>query len=425
MNLSNLQIILIAVFIVATIGAVLIFAGIIPVPGARAPVSGQVTIWGTLPAREFNELASAYTATNRNITVNYIQKPAATFDEGLAEALATGTGPDAFLLTTDAILKHRAKVFPIPYASYPESTFRADYASIAELYLTQNGILGVPLVVDPLVMFYNRRIFDNAGVARPPDFWDELPDLVPSLTRRAAASVTQAGVAMGGAGNIANAKEIVSALVLQTGNPVVGRSSDETFEALLDSGESISALSFYTSFANSVLPVYSWNESLPNARNAFTAGNVGIYFGFGSELFTIRDTNPNLDFDVRPLPQIRGGSATTFGRAHALAVSRASANIPATATAVFGLTSRQAAPILAVGLSLPPARRDLLNQPQTGNYLPIFYRSALQARGFFDPDPARTRTIFNRMITDVVSGRADVSGALDAAAGEINLLLNR
>ena len=422
--MSNLNIILIVVFIVAAVGATLIFAGIIPIAGGPAALAGTVNIWGTIPSRDFLPLTDAYSGVNRNITVNYRQISPTVFDEALAEALATGTGPDIFLLSSDSVLKHRAKIFPIPFSNYPENTFRQDFIAGAELFLTSDGILGLPLIVDPLVMFYNRTIFDNAGVAKAPEFWDEFPALVPQLTHRQNASIIQSGVALGGARNISRVKDVISALILQTGNPIVTR-SDDTYESVLDESESLSALDFYTGFANSTLDVYSWNESLPNARTAFAAGNVAIYFGPASELFTIRDANPNLDFDVKSLPQVRDGDLANFGRVYAFAINRNSTNLPVAATAVFGLSAANVLPFLTSSLSLPPARRDLLAAPQTGTYLPIFYRSALQARGWFDPDPARTGEIFRRMASDVITGRADTSEALSDAAAEIELLLQR
>ena len=43
-----------------------------------------------------------------------------TFDQEFVEALAVGQGPDLFFLTQDGILKHKDKIYPIPFSVYSE-----------------------------------------------------------------------------------------------------------------------------------------------------------------------------------------------------------------------------------------------------------------------------------------------------------------
>jgi len=425
--MSNFQIILIAILVAVTIVAVLIFAGIIPLPGGVTVVSGTVSIWGTVPNRDFLPVIEAFRTIkgNERIAISYTQKSPDTFDEELTSALARGTGPDVILLPSDSILKHQGIVLTIPYTSFPLTAFKDSFISAADIFLTPEGTLALPLFTDPLVMYYNRAIFDDAGVAQPPQFWDEFGNIIPSLTRRQNSTITRSGVALGGAKNIPLAKEIISALTLQAGNAIVSQSPEGGAESVFSSPAAQSALSFYASFANPTTDVYSWNESLPNARQAFLSGNLAIYFGLASELFQIRDSNPNLDFDVRGLPQVKGSNKATFGKVYGLAITKNSKNVNLSMIVISNLTTPNLAAILANALALPPARRDLLAGRPEGNYLPIFYQSALQSKSWLDPDPKKTAEIFSQMISDVVSGRADVGSAVDDASDAIDLLLAR
>ncbi|OGI61349.1 hypothetical protein A2645_00760 [Candidatus Nomurabacteria bacterium RIFCSPHIGHO2_01_FULL_39_9] len=423
--MSNFQIILIAVFIAFVIFGVMIFSGFIPIgQGGATQISGQITVWGTIPTRDINEFIGNFKSVNRNIAVNYVAKSAANFDEELVAALAAGTGPDVFLLDSDFVFKNRDKIFEIPYLNFPIKTYKDNFISASEIYLTNTGVLALPLYVDPIVMYYNRTLFNNAGIPRPPTAWDEFPNLAPQLTSRSNNRIIKSAVGMGGSGNIEHAKEIISALVLQAGNPIVRREED-TFEAVLSSSAVSNALSFYTSFANPATDSYSWNESLPNSRNAFITGDLAIYFGTASDLFRIRDSNPNLDFDIVDMPQLPAANRATFGRVYGLAVAKNSKNIPAALTFVYAFSGADYAGNIANALSLPPARRDLLAARPTGSYLPIFYSSALQAKNWFDPDPKRTKEIFKTMIADVVAGRTDAEDAVDDTSTDIGVLLNK
>ena len=118
--MSNFQIILIAVFIAFVIFGVMIFSGFIPIgQGGATQISGQITVWGTIPTRDINEFIGNFKSVNRNIAVNYVAKSAANFDEELVAALAAGTGPDVFLLDSDFVFKNRDKIFEIPYLNFP------------------------------------------------------------------------------------------------------------------------------------------------------------------------------------------------------------------------------------------------------------------------------------------------------------------
>ena len=104
---------------------------------------------------------------------NLQEIPAASFDQTLIEALANGNGPDAIIIPQDSIVHYLDKIEPIPYQSFSQSAFKSAYITKAELFLGGNGVLAVPFSVDPLVMYWNRDLFANAGIAEPPQYWDE------------------------------------------------------------------------------------------------------------------------------------------------------------------------------------------------------------------------------------------------------------
>ena len=350
------------------------------------------------------------------------------------EALAAGVGPDLFFLPQDLIIRHRDKVFPVPYESFSERNFKNSFVGEAELYLDQKGILAFPFTIDPLVMYYNRDILEGAGIAQPPRFWENFFDIASSITKYdPSLNILQSTIAFGEFQNVAQAKDILSMLLLQFGNEIVVRSGDK-FKVVLNDSFNLpqspagAVLRFYTEFSNPTTTrgegVYSWNKSLPNSIDAFTANELAFYFGYASELFVIQQKNPNLNFDVVEIPQIKDSRfKATFGKINALAIAKNSQNL-STAYVVANLLTRQDfIKELSVILSLPPARRDLLSIKPNNPYADIFYNSALISRGWLDPLKEATDIIFKNLVEDIVSGRLSVNESISKADGELWLLL--
>lgn len=424
--MSKFQIIFTAIFALFIIVGVITFATFKTGNQQSLP---NITIWGTVPGTIFNTFLSEINNTRSEpLTVSYVQMSEASFHEQYVETLARGEGPDAVLVPHELILKEEDKLVAIPYSVFSERDFKNTFIQTAELYLTSRGVLALPLSVDPLVMYWNRDLFTNAGIATFPRYWDEFVALAQKINRKDNASnITQSAIALGEFRNLTNAKEILTTLILQTGNPIVMRGPEGplvTFSRGEQGGESVrNAIQFFTEFSNPVKTTYSWNRSLPQSKNFFIGGDLATYFGFSSEIADIRNKNPNLNFDVASLPQIRSGTnRVTFGKIHALAIAKSSANANGTFQVLNELTSPQALAIWSAQTGLPPVRRDLIAQTPEDAYLAVFYDAALISRAWLDPDPAATYTIFQKMVESVISSRETLIDAVDQAGDELQVL---
>src|SRR6185369_5512864 len=99
---------------------------------------------------------------------------------------------------------------------------------------TADGSLGIPFYTDPMVMYWNRTLFSNAGLAEPPTYWDELPDLASHLTQASQnGTLSQSAVALGTWQNVSHAKEIFLTLMNQLGNSVVAEDANGKFASTL------------------------------------------------------------------------------------------------------------------------------------------------------------------------------------------------
>jgi len=428
--MSNFRIIIIAIFVIFAVIGVLAFAGVGGIGGGDEGI-GKVEIWGTAPQGLMNTLLNDIRTENDVFdAVSYIEKDKNTYSDEFVEALASGRGPDLFLLPHDLIVRHKDKIIEIPYKSFSEREFKDTFIQEGELYLTQTGVLGFPFTVDPMVMYWNRDIFQTAGEANPPSHWNELFELSPKITQRDLASnITRSFTALGEFRNVQNAKEIISALIIQSGNPIV-ISSDNGLKSVIRenlgfaTSPAQAAVRFYTEFSNPVKSVYSWNRSLPNSKQLFASGDLGLYFGFAGELQDIIRMNPNLNFDISQFPQsMDSNTKITYGKMSAFAIPKASQNPSGAFTVGLTLTNINNIAAFSLATGLPPVRRDLLASKPTDAFTSVFYDGALISKAWLEPDSAETNDIFQNMIESVTSGRARLSEAINTADEELNLLL--
>ncbi len=428
---ANFQTIFLGIFVAFFVFAVMIFSGILPIgksSGSSTLPQGKVTIWGTFPSSQMAKVLDPL--NSRTLIVNYTQKPEAEYQQMLIEAFASNTGPDMFFVSEDMIVKNKGFIYTMPYASYPEKLFRDTFIDGADIYLTKDGVVALPIVVDPLVLYYNKTLLANEGIVTPPAYWDEVFPLVDKLTKKKNdGTILQSTIALGTFENINHAKDILSLLLIQGGNPIVTRNVDVLSSNLkenfgLPKPPIESVIAYYTSFSNAGDSAYSWNRGLLNSTDMFTGGKLAFYLGRSSELFSIEGVNPNLSFDVASVPQTRGTSTIrTYGKIYGIAISSKSANTT-TAFGVLGiLTAPDNAKAIAATLSLPPALRTLLMTLPEDPYLYSFFKSAIVVRSWLDPSSINTDRIFSELISNILSNKLQLNDSVSKADDQLRALL--
>lgn len=428
MNINTLtqrpfQTVVMVIFGLLAVTGVFVFANYSGISGSASKI-GTVVIWGTLPADAMTHEIGAITSIDKSFgKVAYVQKPAASFDSTLADAIASGNGPDLILISQEQLVSEENKINVIPFSAIPQRTFIQTYLPEFRLFLTSTGTYGIPFVLDPMVLYYNRTLLSQGAVASPPQSWEAVTGLAPTLTRlNADRSIAESTVAFGTYGNAENARAVLSLLFLQAGSTITQSSAAGVRSVLLQgaaqgaASPAVSVLNFYTQFSDPSRTVYSWNASFPSARQAFLAGTLAFYPGFASEQPQIKAANPNLDFDMTKVPQPQ--TATTnldYGIAYAFAIPKASHNASGAYLAASALSGKDQLGAVAQALSMAPSNVNLLTSSPSDLYTPVFYPEALVASGWLSPAPAVTDSIFSAMISNITSGRYQTQTALSQA----------
>ncbi len=426
--MNTFQTIVLGIFVFFLLAGVAAFALF---RGSGANSLPTVVIWGTFPQSAMGAFSQDKSLQSASIKFEYVQKDPASFENDFVEALASGNSPDLVIFPHDLLLKHQNKLAVIPLKNLSERQFKDSFIEGGEIFLTPKGALGIPILTDPLVMYFNRNMLSAKGIATPPKHWDEFFTIAPKFNEKnKAGNLNKTIVALGETSNITNFKDIFSTLILQAGSPITAFGEDGKIYSTLarnndfDNTPAEAALRFYTEFSNPVKPVFSWNKSLLNSRDAFLAEELGTYFGFSSELNTLRSRNPNLNFDVAAIPQTRDGKTKiTYGKMYGLVIPKSSQKISAAFTVGTEMTSAESLKNLSELLNLPPARRDLLSILPENSYQSVFYQSAIMTKVWSDPSPVETYTVFKDMVESFTSGKARLSEAVIRADKELNSLL--
>lgn len=398
--------------------------------GTCVDIGGSVTIWGTLPADSIDGLLTEIREKDESFnSVSYRYVSPENFDQEFLNALADQTPPDLLLMSHEKMVEHRNRLQPVSYENYPIRDFRSRYIDGAEIFALKDGLYAFPIMVDPLMMYWNRDTLSDKGLLTAPKTWEDLvANYVPSLTvRDFNRNIQYSGVAMGEYSNIKNAFPIISMLLLQADSALVVE-EDREYQVLLDSTTNQSAgvfsksLEFYTGFSSVNNSLYSWNRSFNLDRDRFLSEELAIYFGFGSEGKDLEVKNPNLSFDIAEVPQNLNGNKRTYGNFYGFFVPKVAKNKAGAFVVMQALSSDANAKKIADGYNMAPVSRSLVTAGSNDLYGRVVYQSVPNTRGWLNPDTDRLNAIMDEEIVAVGANRQsprDAAGDISVRLGQI------
>jgi len=289
--------------------------------GEAETVPYQITleVWGTFDDSDaFNKVAADYGKINPYVKeVIYRKLPPETYKEDLINAMASGTGPDIFMIKNTWGPSFADKAVPAPIAIFSEKVAREAFVDVVidDFLNAEKQMLAAPLSVDSLALYYNKDIFNAVGIAAPPKTWEELIAMIPILTRvDDYGNINQSAVALGTGDNVNRSSDILLNLMMQFDSSI----TDTQFADQADQ----QALDFYTRFARLGLPTYTWNQRQHYSIDAFYEGTLGMMLNYSYHYPTIRQKNAKLNFAVAPLPQFKDKVPVNFANYWGFTVAR-------------------------------------------------------------------------------------------------------
>jgi multiple sugar transport system substrate-binding protein len=174
---------------------VLILSLVLTACGAKAPAASNtpVTIsmmmWGD-PAEldVWNQIVADFHQANPNITVKVEVSDWDSYWTKLKTLLSADTPPDVFAIDAPLYLDYQSRGVLLnlqPYLDKNPDLLKGVYPQTLEAYKTPDGMYGVPRDFQTIALFYNKDMFDAAGVKYPTADWtyDDLRNAAKQLTK--------------------------------------------------------------------------------------------------------------------------------------------------------------------------------------------------------------------------------------------------
>lgn len=405
----------------------------------RPGKSITLQFWGTFDDPDFYDKAiEGFNATNRNVRITYRKFNFEDYEKELVNSFAAGTGPDIWLMHNTWLPKHFDKIQPLPQQKLPGEDkplftikdYQTNFLDVTFQDLTSGGqIYGLPIYVDTLGLYYNKDLFNTAGITTSPKTWDDFNDAVRRLTvTDDRGNIVRAGAAIGTASNINRSTDILTLMMLQSGVKMTDDSLGSATFSHSVGGERVGevALQYYTDFANPSKSIYAWNDRQHYSIDAFANGETAMMFNYSHHIATIRSKVARFNFATAKVPQISGTPiAVNYANYWAPTVSKQSQNPVLAWKFLIYLTSAEGARPYVDASNRPSARRDLVEQQKTDPDLGVFAEQALSARSWWQADNSAIETIFAEMINDINFGRVSIDEAIRAAENKVSVLMRR
>jgi multiple sugar transport system substrate-binding protein len=382
-----------------------------------APVT--ISIWGVDSEDAMKPILSGYKIFRPNATLLYRQVPWSDYKETLLNALASGQGPDVFVIGNHDLLSRGQLLAPAPAAQISLADVQNNFPQAVLQDLTYEGsVFGLPLYMDTLSLVYNKQIFDQAGVALPPATWQDILDLIPRLrVQDQSGQVTRAALAIGGSErSVAYATDILNLIMLQNSTVMA---DDKGMPSFASDNTGAAAFQFYLQFADPSSPAYTWSDVQGSSLENFAAQNAAMAFAYQSDLGEIRKLAPFLDFGVVGAPQISATQAVNYPSYQALAVWIGS-GVQAWAWdfVIFAAGDPTAQTGYLAATGRPAALRALISEQQKDPAQAAFAKATLTARSWKVGDYDKIKEIFSTAIQNVLTGAKTPAEALRNAEAQ-------
>ncbi len=295
-------------FSVSAIAGVMALSSTLAAGVARADV--EIEYWQYFfEARvtAMDTLIDNFEAANPGITVKTNQFPYADYRTKVAAAIPAGEGPDVVQLFygwlndyVDAEL-----IQPLPTDAFPVEAIDEEFFPMVQAMKRDGQYMALPTAVRSLALFYNQRLFDKAGIEKPPATLDELVEVAKKLTvRDGAGNLTQVGLTSGMTAQDHHWWREV--LLRQFGGQPY---SDDLKTVAYDSEAGRKALEWYVALDQEHGVTASTFMDEPQA--AFKAGRAGMHIDGSFRIGALNDTR-GLKWGVAELPAGPDGTQSNY-----------------------------------------------------------------------------------------------------------------
>ena len=393
-----------------------IFLGCFSAALAQTTISYAIWDNNQLPAHE--QIVAAFEEEHPDINVDIQVVPWGNYWDKLQTAVAGGEAYDVFWMNGPNFpvyasngvlmnLQDRASADGLDTGVYPQA--------LVDLYSFEGDVYGLPKDFDTIALYYNKDMFDAAGVDYPnADWtWDDLKSTAQALTKDGNWGFASTTADQAGYWNF----------IFENGGQVL---NEDGTQVLIGEPAACDAINYLYSFVQDGLsPDGATMSSVDPWTQLFPGGRVGMVVGGSWLARTYADAEPNID--VAPLPQEVERASIIHGLANV--VWSRTENPDAAWEFVKFLGSDQAATILAQSGTVIPAYNGF-QEAWVESVPDMNLRVFMDATEYAVPYPTAAQGMeWNVKIAEVLgevwNGNEPIEGACQEAASAANAVLSQ
>jgi len=386
------------------------------------------------------------------VKINYTKKDIASYEKDIEKSYSEQNSPSIYLVNNYWLGRYAGaqKLQPLSNSLATIDEYGLlSYDKLSEIYppyvlqeafYTDNQLYAAPIYSDSLALYYNKEIFQKAGITAPPATWEELKADVKKLTLLDKKNqIVQSGIAMGTGKNTNRACDIFTLLTLQGGGKVIDQQGNidftkkigiQTSDGVKDREPGLTALQFYMDFSDTNKETYSWNDTFANSIQDFADGKVAMMINYNYQRPNLLALKPELSYGIAPIPQLGNSTPISLSNSWMPVVSnQASCRIEGDADDIdcskvawsflSFLSQKENVSSYLEATGKASARLDLsAEQAAKEDNLAAFAKQASIARSYNKFDD-RIDSILTEMLDKAYANRSSWKTQADAAATEI------
>lgn len=305
--------------------------------GSAEGVELTYWMWNKNQEPTFRAMADAFEKQNPNVSVNIELTPVSEYWTKLQTAVQGGAAPDVFWMNhlNVRLYADNGIIAPVDDAISELGIDVSKYPSTIEMYNHDGAQYGLPQDLDTVGMWFNKDLFDAAGLEYPnADWtWDDV--------EAAAATLTDADAGVYGIASSVDSQSNYYPTIWQAGGHVI--SEDESTSGW-DTAENLAGIQYWVDFVEQGYSPSAAQLAETTADQLFPSGKLAMYYSGTWNVGPYTDDPAIAEMvDVVPLPA--GVEEATVLGSLASSVNASSPNLEeATAFALF-TASEEAAQI--------------------------------------------------------------------------------
>ncbi|MFF5566671.1 extracellular solute-binding protein [Streptomyces sp. NPDC012623] len=389
--------------------------------GKGGELSGTVTWWDTSTVgsedKVFKKLAEGFTAQHPKVKVNYVNVPFGDAQNKFKNAAQSGSGAPDVIRSEVAWTPEFADLgYLAPLdgtaALKDEKDFLPQAAASTEY---DDKTYAVPQVIDSMGIFYNKKIFKDAGVEVPKTI-DELK----SVSKKIKDKTGKTGMYLRGD----DAYWFLSFLYGEGGNLVDAKSKTVT----VDDEAGVKAMTVVKDLVDSGAAKTDATDGWENMQASFKDGEVAMII---NGPWAVADTYGGAQFKdkanlgIAPVPAGSAGQGAPQG-GHNLAVYAGSKNLDASYAFTEYMTSAASQAKVAEQLSLLPTRTSVYDMPGVADNEIVGFFKPVVDKAVERPWIPETGSLFAPLVTEytkVLTGQTTPQKGVGAAGDSYRKLL--